>query len=106
MVRIALVLALLLLAGGGLPSPRVSAQPAPLKIVTSIRPVADMIQNVGGERVDVVALVPPGGEPEDYDPTPADATAVSKARIFFANGLGLEAYLEDLVESAGNPQLE
>ena len=106
MLRISLVLALLLIVGGGLPAPGVSAQPTPLKIVTSIRPVADMIENVGGNRVEVVALVPPGGEPEDFDPTPADAVAVSKARIFFANGLGLEAYLEDLIESAGNPQLE
>src|SRR5262249_4737502 len=89
-----------------LPAPRASAQAQKLRIVTSIRPIADLVQNVGGDRVDVVALVPPGAEPEDYDPTPADATAVSKARIFFANGLGLEAYLDRLAESAGTPQLE
>lgn len=106
MLRISLALVLLLVIGSGLPAPRVSAQPAPLKIVTSIHPIADMVQNVGGDRVDVTALVPFGGEPEDYDPTPADATAVSKARVFFANGLGMEEYLDRLVESAGNPQLE
>jgi manganese/iron transport system substrate-binding protein len=118
MLRISLVLVLALLAvlaGGVVPAPSAPpasaqpaqpAQPAPLKLVTSIRPIADLIENVGGERVEVTALVPPGGEPENYDPTPADAAAVGKARVFFANGLGLEAYLEDLVESAGNPQLE
>src|SRR5438045_4309695 len=82
------------------------AQPGRLKVVTSILPIADLIQNVGGDRVQVTALVPPGGEPEDYDPTPADATTVSQARVFFANGLGLETYVDDLTESAGNAQLE
>ncbi|MFN8633942.1 MAG: metal ABC transporter substrate-binding protein [Chloroflexota bacterium] len=82
------------------------AQSGTLRVVTSIGPIADLIQNVGGDRVEVTALVPPGGEPEEYDPTPADATAVGKARVFFANGLGLEAYLERLAESVGDPRLE
>src|SRR5437764_917362 len=111
MRRVFLVLAVALLVGGLLPTVSTSAQPASqsgqqLKVVTSILPIADLIKNVGGDQVQVLALVPPGGEPEDYDPTPADATAVSQARVFFANGLGLEAYLEDLTASAGNPQLE
>ncbi len=110
MRRLFLVLVAALLVGSLLPAIPTSAQPAAqsgrLKVVTSILPIADLIQNVGGDHVQVTALVPPGGEPEDYDPTPADATAVSQARVFFANGLGLEAYLDDLTGSAGNSQLE
>src|SRR4051794_14961764 len=101
MLRASVLLALLVLALVAVPAPsaasqmtsQLAAQAAPIKIVTSIGPLADLIRNVGGDRVDVLALVPPGAEPEDYDPTPADAAAVSKARVFFANGLGLEAYL-------------
>ena len=85
---------------------RAAAQPARLELATSIRPIADLIQNVGGDRVSVIALVPPGGEPEDYDPTPADAAAISRARVFFANGLGLETYLNNLAQAVGNPRLE
>jgi manganese/iron transport system substrate-binding protein len=106
MHRVAMLLALLVIAGLALPTPRVASQQPALKIVTSIGPLADLIRNVGGERVEVTALVPPGVEPEDYDPTPADAATVSKARVFFANGLGLEAYLDNLVQSAGGPSLE
>lgn len=110
MRRLFLVLVAALLVGSLLPALSTSAQPGAqlgrLKVVTSIMPIADLIQNVGGDRVQVTALVPPGGEPEDYDPTPADATAVSQARVFFANGLGLEGYLDKLTESAGNSQLE
>jgi len=101
-----LIVMTVLLVGCSPLSRPTSVRIAPVKVVTSISPIADMIKNVGGDRVDVTALVPPGGEPEDYDPTPADATTLSKAQVFFANGLGLETYLRDLAESAGNPRLE
>ena len=110
MLRVLFVLLAAVLVVGVLPSVSASAQPVAqsgqISVVTSILPIADLIKNVGGDTVQVTALVPPGGEPEDYDPTPADAKAVSQARVFFANGLGLEAYLDDLTESAGNSQLE
>ena len=69
-------------------TPRASGQAGPLKVVTTISPIADLIENVGGDRVQVTSLVPVGDGPEDYDPTPADAAAVAAARIYFANGLG------------------
>ncbi len=106
MFRISLVLVLALLVGSTVSVPPVSAQPAPIKVVTSILNIADMIKNVGGERVDVVALVPAGDGPEDFEPSPADAVTLSKARLFFANGLGLEEFLDGLIENAANPQLE
>lgn len=107
MRRVAVLLALLVIAGLALPAKHASSQQQPaLKVVTSISPLADLIRNVGGDRVEVTALVPPGAEPHDFDPTPADAATVSRAGVFFANGLGLETYLENLVESAGGADLE
>jgi manganese/iron transport system substrate-binding protein len=106
MLRISLVLVLALLVGSTVSVPPASAQPESIKVVTSILNIADMIKNVGGERVDVVALVPAGDGPEDFEPSPADAVTLSKARLFFANGLGLEEFLDRLIENAGNPQLE
>jgi manganese/iron transport system substrate-binding protein len=81
-------------------------QAGPIRVTTSITPIADLIRNVGAERVEVTALVPSGDDPEDYDPRPGDAAALSGAQLFFANGLGLEAYLDDLIDAAGHPQLE
>ena len=106
MLRVLSVLVAAFLILPLLGAPSVVAQPAPLKVVTSITPIADLIKNVGGDRVEVTALVPPGGEPEGYDPTPADAAAVARARVVFVNGLGLERYLDNLIEAAGNPELE
>jgi manganese/iron transport system substrate-binding protein len=106
MHRISLILALVLLIGSTVLTPPAAAQPAPIKVVTTILNIADMIKNVGGDRVDVTALVPAGAGPEEFEPNPADAVTVNQARLYFANGLGLEEFLDKLVENAANPQLE
>src|SRR3954449_7718341 len=106
MIRVSLVLVLMLLVVSTLPARLVSAQPAPIKVVTTILNIADMIKNVGGDTVDVTALVPAGAGPEELEPNPGDAVTVSQARVYFANGLGLEEFLDKLVENAANPQLE
>ncbi len=77
-----------------------------LQVVTSISPLADLIKNVGGDKVQVTALVKPGNDPHDYEPTPEDVRLVSTARIFFANGAGEEPYLERLVKNAASPGLK
>ncbi len=77
-----------------------------LQVVTSISPLADLIKNVGGDKVQVIALVKPGNDPHDYEPTPEDVRLVATARIFFANGAGEEPYLERLVKNAASPDLK
>ncbi len=79
---------------------------AKLDVVTSISPLADMIRNVGGNKVQVTPLVKPGNDPHDYEPTPEDVRTVAGAAIFFANGLGEEPYLNKLVQNAGSPKLK
>ncbi|MCC7103962.1 MAG: zinc ABC transporter substrate-binding protein [Chloroflexi bacterium] len=105
MFRLLAMMALgLLVAACGSPRPA-DMQPGRLKVATSITPLADMIERVGGDRVEVVALVPRGARPEDYAPTPANVAVVSTAKVFFANGFGLEDYLTSTIESAGNDQI-
>ncbi len=70
-----------------------------LEIVASISILADITEQVVGERAEVSYLVPIGEEPEEYEPVPSDFRAVSDADIFFVNGYGLEAWLGQLVEN-------
>lgn len=74
-------------------------------VVTSISPLADLIKNVGGEDIQVIHLVPTGSDPHTYEPTPDGVRAASTARLFFANGVGQEEYLEKLLKNAQNPSL-
>lgn len=103
LVVASLVLALLAAACG--PSGPAASGPTPgpdaLRVVTTTTILADLVREVGGERVDVVSLVPKGGEVHTFDPTPADVQRVTRAQVIFANGLGLDDWLAALAEDAG-----
>lgn len=73
----------------------------PLKVVVTTSIIADLVQTVGGERVSVKPLLPPGTDPHTYSPAPADVQAVSEATLLFENGLGLEEWLDELTGNAG-----
>jgi ABC-type Zn uptake system ZnuABC Zn-binding protein ZnuA len=63
--------------------------------------VADVVANVGGDRVEVKSLLPLGADPHSFEPTPQDLAAVSQVDLVFANGLGLETFLDPLLANAG-----
>uniref|UniRef100_UPI0026082CF1 metal ABC transporter solute-binding protein, Zn/Mn family n=1 Tax=uncultured Bradyrhizobium sp. TaxID=199684 RepID=UPI0026082CF1 len=58
--------------------------------------------NVGGDRVDVTALVGPDGDAHVYTPTPADAKKVADARLLVINGLGFEGWMPRLLQASGS----
>jgi zinc/manganese transport system substrate-binding protein/manganese/iron transport system substrate-binding protein len=70
-------------------------------VAATISVLQDLVEQVGGDRVEVSTVVPVGGSPETFQPKPSDAGRISEAEVVFENGLGLEAWLDDLVESAG-----
>lgn len=57
-----------------------------IMIVTSLFPIADLIKQVGGERVSVDYLIPPGVSPHAFEPKPSDMKKLNQARIFFVIG--------------------
>ncbi|HZW81847.1 MAG TPA: metal ABC transporter substrate-binding protein [Candidatus Deferrimicrobium sp.] len=103
---IAIMLCLLLVGcstGSPKDKPVNSGKSSSINVVTSITPLADIITNIGGDKVQVSALIKPGNDPHDYEPTPEDAKKLSAAAVFFANGVGEEPYLTKLVKNAGAP---
>ena len=76
-----------------------SAQ-TPIKVVASFSILADMVRNVGGDRVAVSALVGPDGDAHVFQPTPGDVKTVAESKVVFVNGLGFEGWMERLVDSA------
>ena len=79
---------------------------AELKVAVSIPPLADFVRGVGGDRVEVELLVPPGADPHTYGIQPSQMRFLAEARLLVVVGLGLEWWLEDVVSAAGNPHLE
>lgn len=76
-----------------------------LHVVASIAPLADFVAQVGGDRVTVTTLIPPGASPHTYEPTPAQVKEVAQARLLVLNGVGLEFWADKLLQSASNPNL-
>ena len=78
------------------------AQEAPrLPVVASFSILADLVRNVGGDRVAVTSLVAPGGDAHVYAPSPQDARKLADARLIVINGLKLEGWIDRLVKSSG-----
>jgi zinc transport system substrate-binding protein len=71
-----------------------------LKVVASIPPLADFARQVGGDKVDVILLLPPGASPHTYEPPPKTVQEISKAKVFIEIGAGLEFWAEKVVAVA------
>jgi anchored repeat ABC transporter substrate-binding protein len=63
-----------------------------LRVVTTTEILADLVRQVGGDKVTVDSIVPSGGDPHSYEPNPGDAVKVSKADVTFTNHLLLEPH--------------
>jgi zinc transport system substrate-binding protein len=59
-------------------------------VVVSIAPQADFVEAIGGDKVRVSVMVPPGADPHTYEPTPGQLVALSQARMYAEVGSGLE----------------
>ncbi|MDH6067670.1 metal ABC transporter substrate-binding protein [Chrysosporum ovalisporum APH033B] len=79
--------------------------PEKTKIVATILPTYLFTKAVAGEAADVSILVSPTTDVHDYQSTPDDVKAISKASILVKNGLGLEEFLENTIKNAENPNL-
>jgi len=68
-----------------------------IRVVTSLELFADFIQHIGGDRIQITALVPASADPHTYEPAPSQVAKVTKADLVVINGLGLEQTLHDLI---------
>ena len=74
----------------------------PVRVVASIYPMQYFAERIGGDRVDVVTLVPPGAEAHGFELTPSDLLTIAEADVIAMNGLSLLPWLERALESLGD----
>ncbi len=75
-------------------------------MVASIAPLAYFARRVGGDRVEVQMLIPPGSNPHTFEPKPADLESLSKAKLLVLNGISLEYWADAMVNAAHNLNLK
>ena len=75
-----------------------------LRVVATTNIVADVVANIGGDHIELTALMGPGVDPHGYQLTPGDRRLLEDAHVVFVNGLGLEEgvlpFLADLDSGA------
>ena len=77
-----------------------------LNVVSTFLPITLFTEAVAGECANVTALIPPNLGPHDFQATPSDISALSKASVLVKNGLGMEYFLDKLINSANNNSLQ
>ena len=83
-----------------LAAPAIAQSGGPIPVVATFSILGDMVKRIGGEHVAVTTLVGPDGDTHVYQPTPADARAVSEAKILVVNGLQFEGWLDRLIDAS------
>jgi zinc transport system substrate-binding protein len=76
-----------------------------LKVVATVFPLADFVKNVGGDKVEVSHLMSAGDSPHTWEPLPSEVKSIADAGLIVINGVGLEFWIEKVVEAAASPDL-
>jgi zinc transport system substrate-binding protein len=78
-----------------------------INIVTTIAPMQEFAEKVGGDKVRVTALVPPGGDPHTYEPAPNQLVELSKAQLYVEVGSGIDFEISwlDKLKSINNKMI-
>lgn len=102
------LLVALALAASGCGDGSSSATGAGLSAVATTTQVADLVREVGGDRVEVTGLLQPNSDPHGYEPRPSDARSLAGADVIFESGGDVDEWLGGLIDSSGNdaPRIE
>ncbi|NOY44924.1 MAG: zinc ABC transporter substrate-binding protein [Deltaproteobacteria bacterium] len=76
-----------------------------IRVVTTLPDLADWVREIGGDRVEVRSLLTGLETPHTYEPRVSDVKAVAGSRVLVMVGLGLEEWVEGLVQNARNSEL-
>ena len=70
-----------------------------ITILTSFYPYHEFTKNVAGDFADVKQFMPNGVEAHDWEPRAQEIQSLKDADVFVYNGLGMESYIENIIES-------
>ncbi len=103
--RLSVVMLLVTLLAGCAPATMPAVAPdtpaSALKVVAVETFLADIAQNVAGDRLRVESLIPIGIDPHGFQPTPTDVKKVAASQVLIVNGAGLEEFLGGMLKNAG-----
>lgn len=75
------------------------------KVYTSFYTMYDFTSKIGGEKIEVYNMVPSGIEPHDWEPSAFDIVNIENAHMFVYNGVGMEHWVDGVLNSISNKEL-
>jgi zinc transport system substrate-binding protein len=76
-----------------------------VSVITTIFPLTEFAQAVGGDRVNVTQLLPPGAEAHTWEPRPSDIVRLSRADVFIYIGAEMEPWVAGILATIENSKL-
>jgi zinc transport system substrate-binding protein len=77
----------------------------PINVAASIFPLADIVRQVGGNRVNVTTLLPAGASPHTFAPSVSTMRGIAETRLYVRVGAGLDTWGDKLLSAAKQPPL-
>jgi ABC-type Zn uptake system ZnuABC Zn-binding protein ZnuA len=105
LIGLILLFSVLLSACQSAVPPTSEASAETIQVLATNGVLADITQNVAGDRLKVKTLIPQGLDPHAFEPTPRDIAAVADSQVLVVNGAGLEEWLQDVLDNAGGERL-
>ncbi|MDT8719397.1 zinc ABC transporter substrate-binding protein [Clostridium sp. 19966] len=82
-----------------------AADSSKLHVTVSFNAMRDLAEAIGKDKISVRTIIPDGTEPHDFELKPKDIASLTEAKVFIYNGLGMETWASQAVESADNKAL-
>ena len=73
-----------------------------IKVVATIFPEYDFLRQIGGEKINLSMLVPPGAETHSFEPTPKDIKKANAADLFVYVGGDSDEWVDRILKSVDN----
>lgn len=102
---IGLLVLAMVIAGCAGGSKKAATEQEKVHVVTTSTDIADIVKDVGGDRVTVESIVPPGQCPGHFDLKPQTMEVLHKARLFLRHDYESQQFSDKLIDSAGNKDL-
>lgn len=76
-----------------------------IQVIATIFPLYDMAKNIGGDKAEILLLLPAGAEAHSFEPQPNDIVKINSAALFIYTGKFMEPWAEDILKSANSKNL-
>jgi len=73
-----------------------------LKVVTSVAPITNIVKNVGGDKIEIIPIIPEGSDSHTFEMVPSDAIKMNDANLIIIDGLNLEGSMEKVATETKN----